>query len=186
MKLLVVEDDLTIAEPLLDGLRHHGFDVFHAVRGAQALDALGTDAFDVILLDLGLPDLDGLDVCRKIRSISTTPVIMLTARSEEVDRVVGLELGADDYVVTVRASRTCCSLSRRAPSLRYNDSEQAQQRRSGQLTAERGRECSGDPPRNSNRRQLNSLWRARDQSTNTSCLRSQNRARAHAKRVRRP
>lgn len=99
MKLLVVEDDLTIAEPLLDGLRHHGFDVVHVVRGADALAAMGAEEFDVVLLDLGLPDVDGLDVCRKIRAIATTPVIMLTARSEEVDRVVGLELGADDYVV---------------------------------------------------------------------------------------
>ncbi len=99
MKLLVVEDDLTIAEPLLDGLRHHGFDVHHVARGTETLDAIEADAFDVVLLDLGLPDIDGLDVCRKIRSIASTPVIMLTARSEEVDRVVGLELGADDYVV---------------------------------------------------------------------------------------
>ena len=98
MKLLVVEDDRAIAEPLLDGLRHHGFDAVHVESGAEAINAVGRLVFDVILLDLGLPDADGLDVCRSIRSQVATPIIMVTARSDEIDRVVGLELGADDYV----------------------------------------------------------------------------------------
>ncbi len=98
MRILVVEDDPAIAEPLLDGLIHHGFEPFHVRLGADAIDAVRNVAFDVILLDLGLPDGDGLDVCRTIRSHVATPLIMVTARSDEIDRVVGLELGADDYV----------------------------------------------------------------------------------------
>jgi two-component system, OmpR family, response regulator RegX3 len=99
MKLLVVEDDPAIAEPLLAGLRHHGFDVVHVNNGASAIEAISTQTIDLVLLDLGLPDIDGLDVCRDIRKFSRVPVIMVTARDDEVDRVVGLELGADDYVV---------------------------------------------------------------------------------------
>ena len=98
MRLLIVEDDLAIAEPLLAGLRHHGFDGIHVSCGADAIASIVNDAFDVVLLDLGLPDMDGLDVCREIRKLSSVPVIMVTARDEEIDRIVGLELGADDYV----------------------------------------------------------------------------------------
>ena len=98
MRLLIVEDDLAIAEPLLAGLRHHGFDGIHVTSGTDAIAAIAIDTFDLVLLDLGLPDIDGLDVCREIRKRSSVPVIMVTARAEEVDRIVGLELGADDYV----------------------------------------------------------------------------------------
>jgi DNA-binding response OmpR family regulator len=98
MHLLVVEDDLAIAEPLLAGLRHHGFDGTHVTCGGDAITAISNEGFDVVLLDLGLPDIDGLDVCREIRKLSTVPIIMVTARGEEIDRIVGLELGADDYV----------------------------------------------------------------------------------------
>jgi two-component system response regulator RegX3 len=95
VKILLVEDDPSIALSLADGLRDAGYDVEHVANGAAALDAAG---HDVVLLDLGLPDMDGRDVCRAIRSRSQVPIIMLTARSEEFDRVLGLELGADDYV----------------------------------------------------------------------------------------
>jgi DNA-binding response OmpR family regulator len=98
MRLLIVEDDLAIAEPLLAGLRHHGFDGTHVTCGGDALAAITNESFDLVLLDLGLPDMDGLDVCREIRKLSAVPVIMVTARGEEIDRIVGLELGADDYV----------------------------------------------------------------------------------------
>jgi two-component system, OmpR family, response regulator RegX3 len=98
MRLLIVEDDLAIAEPLLAGLRHHGFDGIHVTGGVDAIAAITNDVFDVVLLDLGLPDMDGLDVCREIRKLSSVPIIMVTARDEEIDRIVGLELGADDYV----------------------------------------------------------------------------------------
>jgi len=90
-----VEDDRSIAGSLIEGLSAAGFLVTHVATGAAALQA--TD-YDLVLLDLGLPDIDGRDVCRELRSKGSGPIIMLTARSEEFDRVLGLELGADDYV----------------------------------------------------------------------------------------
>jgi two-component system response regulator RegX3 len=98
MKILIVEDEDAIAEPLADGLRREGYDVARAATAAEAL-ALGADSPDLVLLDLRLPDADGLDVCRRLRERSDVPIIVVTARGEESDRVVGLELGADDYVV---------------------------------------------------------------------------------------
>ena len=96
MRILVVEDEDSIAEPLVNGLRREGFDVSRASTGGEALAA---DEPDIVLLDLRLPDMDGLDVCRRLRERSRVPIIIVTARGEEADRVVGLELGADDYVV---------------------------------------------------------------------------------------
>jgi len=95
VKVLLVEDDPSIAASLVEGLQANGFTVTHVSTGAGALSA---PAVDVVLLDIGLPDMDGFDVCRQIRKSSMVPIILLTARSEELDRVVGLELGADDYV----------------------------------------------------------------------------------------
>lgn len=97
MRLVLIEDDATIAEPLADGLRRAGFDVEHASDAATGL-GLVADA-DLVLLDLGLPDLDGSEVCRRIREQSTVPIIVISARSDEIDRVLLLESGADDYVV---------------------------------------------------------------------------------------
>ena len=100
MKVLVVEDDTSVAEPLLEGLQRNGFEVEHVAFAMQAVPAATSGAgIDVVLLDLGLPDGNGLDVLRDLRRISDVPVIIATARGEEADRVVGLELGADDYVV---------------------------------------------------------------------------------------
>ena len=96
MHVLLVEDEDAIADPLAEGLRREGFTVTRAATGAEAL---AVSESDVVLLDLRLPDIDGLDVCRKIRERSDVPIIVVTARGEEADRVVGLELGADDYVV---------------------------------------------------------------------------------------
>jgi DNA-binding response OmpR family regulator len=96
VRVLVVEDEDAIAEPLVEGLRREGFAVERAATGAEALAAAETD---VVLLDLRLPDVDGLDVCRTLRERSDVAIIVVTARGEEADRVVGLELGADDYVV---------------------------------------------------------------------------------------
>ncbi len=90
-----MEDDRSIATSLIEGLADEGYEVELAATGAAALAATG---YDMVLLDLGLPDMDGRDVCRRLRTHSTAPIIMLTARSEEFDRVLGLELGADDYV----------------------------------------------------------------------------------------
>ena len=94
--LLLVEDEDAIAEPLAEGLRREGYRVTRAATGAEALAA---PAADLVLLDLRLPDMDGYAVCRELRARSDVPIIMVTAKGEEVDRVVGLELGADDYVV---------------------------------------------------------------------------------------
>ena len=96
MNVLLVEDDDAIAEPLASGLRREGFDVTRAATGGEALAARGAD---LVLLDLRLPDVDGFTVCRELRARSDVPIIVVSARGEEVDRVVGLELGADDYVV---------------------------------------------------------------------------------------
>ncbi len=96
MKVLLVEDDDSIAEPLAEGLRREGFAVQRAATGAEAL-AAATPEF--VLLDLRLPDVDGLTVCKELRARSDVPIIVVSARGEEVDRVLGLELGADDYLV---------------------------------------------------------------------------------------
>jgi len=100
VNLLVVEDDPAIAQPLVAGLVRNGFDVTHVDDGRTALAAAdGTGGTDLVLLDLGLPDLDGAEVCRRIRECSSVPIIVVSARSEEVDRVLLLEMGADDYLV---------------------------------------------------------------------------------------
>lgn len=96
MRLLIVEDDPAIAGPLGDGLRRQGFEIEWVTTGADALNA---DPGDLVLLDLGLPDLDGAVVCRRLRDRTSVPIIVVSARSEEVDRVTLLEMGADDYVV---------------------------------------------------------------------------------------
>ncbi|WP_406731642.1 response regulator transcription factor [Streptomyces sp. NBC_01794] len=97
MRLLLIEDDDRIAQPLTEGLGRYGFTVDRVRTGAAGLaDAAACP--DLVLLDLGLPDMDGLDVCRSLRARSPVPIIMITARGEEADRVAGLELGADDYM----------------------------------------------------------------------------------------
>ncbi|TML42750.1 MAG: response regulator transcription factor [Actinobacteria bacterium] len=96
MRVLLVEDDDTIADPLSKGLQREGFDIERVSSGTAAMEAPQPD---VVLLDLGLPDIDGYEVCRRMRATSDVPILFLTARSDEIDRVVGLELGADDYVV---------------------------------------------------------------------------------------
>ena len=96
MRILLVEDDPAIARALCDGLPRYGFEVTHVTTGAEALARHGEA--DLVLLDLGLPDVDGIDVCRRVRAVSEVPLLIITARSEEVERVVGLELGADDYL----------------------------------------------------------------------------------------
>jgi two-component system response regulator RegX3 len=96
-RLLLVEDEDAIVVPLVEGLEREGFEVTSVRTGGAALRAAG-DA-DLVLLDLGLPDVDGADVCRTLRRSSDTPIIVLTARGDEFDRVLLLELGADDYVV---------------------------------------------------------------------------------------
>ncbi|MFJ2111584.1 response regulator transcription factor [Streptomyces sp. NPDC087850] len=95
MHVLLVEDDEPVAESLRRGLIRYGYEVDWVTTGR---DALAAPAADLVLLDLGLPDTDGLDVCRELRSRSDVPIIVISARSDETDRIVGLEIGADDYV----------------------------------------------------------------------------------------
>ena len=97
MRVLVVEDDDAIAAPLMTGLEREGYEPQRVATGHDALEQAAE--VDLVLLDLGLPDIDGYEVCRRIRARSDVPVIVVTARGDEVDRVVGLELGADDYLV---------------------------------------------------------------------------------------
>src|SRR5271165_1222611 len=98
-RVLLVEDESSIAEPFAQALTRHGFRTTTATTAAAAVELTRSETPDVVLLDLTLPDGDGLDVCRELRLISDVPIIMLTARGSVTDRVVGLELGADDYVV---------------------------------------------------------------------------------------
>jgi two-component system, OmpR family, response regulator RegX3 len=96
VKVLIVEDEDAIADPLAEGLRREGFETARASTGREALAA---GPADLVLLDLRLPDVDGYTVCRELRARSDVPIIVVSAKGEEVERVVGLELGADDYVV---------------------------------------------------------------------------------------
>jgi two-component system, OmpR family, response regulator RegX3 len=117
VRILVVEDDPTISGPLRDGLVREGFDVDVAATGAAALAAAPAD---LVLLDLGLPDLEGGVVCQRMRATSDAPIIVVSARGDELDRVVLLELGADDYVVKPFGFRELVAriraVSRRAPA----------------------------------------------------------------------
>jgi two-component system response regulator MtrA len=97
-RILLVEDDPSIREVTAIGLRNSGFTVTTASDGREGLDRFGAEAYDLVLLDVMLPRLDGLEVCRAIRRTSTIPIVMLTARADTIDVVVGLEAGADDYV----------------------------------------------------------------------------------------
>jgi DNA-binding response OmpR family regulator len=97
-RILLIEDDTRLAEMVRDYLCGAGFRVDHAQNGAAGLSLQAREIFDAIVLDLMLPDMDGLDVCRQIRSRANVPILMLTARGDAMDRVLGLELGADDYL----------------------------------------------------------------------------------------
>ncbi|MRV75586.1 response regulator [Duganella sp. FT92W] len=96
--IVIVEDDAKISALLGDYMEAAGYRATRIMDGAQAVDALRADGADVVLLDLNLPGLDGLEVCRAVRTFSQAPIIMLTARVDEVDRLLGLDAGADDYV----------------------------------------------------------------------------------------
>ena len=119
MKVLVVEDDPAISGPLVEGLIRNGFEVDHVAYASQVV-AAAADA-DVVILDLGLPDGDGLEVLRELRRTSDVPVIIATARGEETDRVVGLELGSDDYVVKPFSVRELAARVRAIARRRRNE-----------------------------------------------------------------
>src|SRR6476659_5882262 len=97
-RILVVDDERAIADTVVYALRSEGLDAEHCLLGEEAIARVRRGGIDVVVLDVGLPDRNGFDVCRALRAFSDVPVIFLTARSEEVDRVLGLELGGDDYV----------------------------------------------------------------------------------------
>ncbi|AMO88805.1 sensory transduction protein regX3 [Corynebacterium simulans] len=103
--ILIVEDEESLADPLAFLLRKEGFDVILAPDGPTALEEFAKNSVDIVLLDLMLPGMSGTDVCKQLRSTSSVPVIMVTARDSEIDKVVGLELGADDYVTKPYSSR---------------------------------------------------------------------------------
>lgn len=98
IQILLVEDEAAIAAAVVYALQAEGWQVEHVALGSQALARLQAGAVDLVVLDVGLPDISGLEVCRQLRQTSQVPVVFLTARNEEIDRVLGLELGGDDYL----------------------------------------------------------------------------------------
>src|SRR5687767_5604042 len=97
-RILLVDDEPAVQTLLAYPLRKDGYEVVSATDGRQALDAFADGRFDLVVLDIMLPKLDGIEVCRRLRSKSQVPIIMLTAKDDEIDKVVGLEMGADDYI----------------------------------------------------------------------------------------
>jgi len=138
MRVLVVEDDEHIAEPLVEGLRRYGFEPTLVKTGAEALAVTDTD---VVLLDLGLPDLDGVEVCRLLRARSAVPILVITARVDEADRVIGLEMGADDYLVKPFGFRELVARIRAV--VRRTGLAGADEQRVGRLTIDRRRRRVG-------------------------------------------
>ena len=124
-RILLVDDEQSVQKLLAYPLRKEGYEVVSALDGREALDRLRDGAFDLVVLDLMLPKVDGFDVCRQIRAKSAVPIIMLTAKAEEIDKVLGLELGADDYITkpfSVREFRSRVkAVLRRAELVRSED-----------------------------------------------------------------
>jgi len=131
----VVEDDDAIAMPLAEGLRRAGFTVTRVATGASALEC--ASSADLVLLDLGLPDIDGSEVCRRLRARYTVPIIILTARGDESERVLGLELGADDYVVKPFGMRELTARVRAVARRSNPSAEPERPRRIGDLLIDR-------------------------------------------------
>jgi two-component system response regulator RegX3 len=128
-RILVVEDEDSISEPFAEALRRAGFEPLVTRTAAGALELAGEAEPDLVMLDLSLPDGDGRDVCRELRRRSDVPIVMLTARGAEMDRIVGLELGADDYVVKPFSAREVISRIRavlRRSTARDGDGEEEQ------------------------------------------------------------
>lgn len=108
-RILLLEDEQAIADTLLYALQSEGFEVQHVRLVSQALAAFSAQMPDLAILDVGLPDGNGFDVCRAMRRVSELPIVFLTARAEEIDRILGLELGADDYVAKPFSPREVCA-----------------------------------------------------------------------------
>jgi DNA-binding response OmpR family regulator len=126
-RILLVDDEQSIQTLLSFPLRKDGYEVVQAVDGREALQRFGETSFDLVVLDVMLPRLDGLEVCRRMRARSSVPIIMLTAKAEEIDKVLGLELGADDYITKpfslrefrsrVKAALRRAGMAQREPSV---------------------------------------------------------------------
>jgi DNA-binding response OmpR family regulator len=124
-RILLVDDEHAIQTLLSYPLRKDGYEVVQATDGRAALARFAEGSYDLVVLDLMLPQLDGLEVCRRIRARSTVPIIMLTARAEEIDKVVGLELGADDYITkpfSMREFRSRVKAALRRAEMQPHDS----------------------------------------------------------------
>jgi two-component system OmpR family response regulator len=119
--ILLVEDDISLANWVCEYLIEQGFNVIHVERGDLVLDKIKTDVIDLVLLDVMLPGLNGIEVCRLIRQYCQVPIIMLTARADEFDEVIGLEAGANDYVIKpVRPRALLARINRQLSSLQHN------------------------------------------------------------------
>jgi DNA-binding response OmpR family regulator len=134
VRVLLVEDDPSIGASLVEGLTADGHAVEHVTTGARALAASG---YELVLLDLGLPDIDGRDVCRTLRERTAAPIIMLTARGDEFDRVLGLELGADDYVTKPFSMRELLARIRAVGRRTVGEADPRAEQRLGPLRIDR-------------------------------------------------
>lgn len=135
LRVLIVEDERAIADAVALNLREEGFQVDAALRGDDGLRMAQAGSYDLVILDLMLPGVDGRDVCRAIRRTSSTPILMLTARAREMDKVLGLELGADDYLTKpfgmLELIARVKALLRRSRTRRSELAEQAEEEHSG-------------------------------------------------------
>ena len=126
-KILLVDDELPIQTLLSFPLQKDGYEVVQASDGREALARFGEQTFDLVVLDVMLPRMDGLEVCRRLRARSSVPIIMLTAKSEEIDKVLGLELGADDYITkpfSMREFRSRVKAALRRAGMRQTDPDE--------------------------------------------------------------
>ena len=145
MRVLVIEDDPAVAGGIVDALTGAGHEVRHEATGGAGLVAVAEDSPDLVVLDLGLPDLDGTDVCRRIRTDSGVPIIVVSARSDEIDRVLALEMGADDYLVKPFGTRELIARIRAIMRRTQREPEVETEHRLGPLTIdERSRRVSLD------------------------------------------
>ena len=132
-KVLIVEDEISFSDALAYLLKKESYEVQVAVNGKEAIDSFNSFSPDLILLDLMIPEVSGTEVCRVIRNTSQVPIIMLTAKDSEIDKVVGLELGADDYVTKPYSSREL--LARIKAVMRRNSGDQSNYDENQELTA---------------------------------------------------
>lgn len=130
MTILVVEDEQSIADTLIFSLKQEGFSVEHVLLGSLAIEKVKTLDIELLILDIGLPDLSGFEVCKAVRSFSQVPILFLSARDSEIDKVVGLEIGGDDYVTKPFSPREVAArvkviLRRLTPEVIENNPEKA-------------------------------------------------------------